>query len=157
MKYEVVRLENGYDLVSNIEKCIAKGKAFSVTTRGELDYWLLDKLATNNFNDVHLCLNTLDDEKWYQFNNGMCSNPMDLVYSVIDCFNNGIYVFLQVEIVNGLISKKDVFEVINTVKNWVQTIELKFDGFSDDDKEEYKELICKFVDDTKAKIVEIGD
>lgn len=155
MEYEVIKIKNDINLVRNVELCMARDKPFSITTKGELDYWLLDCLATNSFNDVHLCLNTLDADKWNKYNCGNCSSPSELISSVIDCFNNGIFVYLQIEIDKNIITRKDVFQVIDRVKNWIQVLELKFIGFEDKEKSEYKKLIKHFINGTKARIEEI--
>ena len=155
MELKVVKIDNDMNLIDNVEKCMAKKKPFSITTKGELDYWLLDCLASNSFNDVHLCLNTLDEDKWYRYNDGCCSSPLDLIHSAIDCFNNGIYVYFNIEINKETTTKKDVFQVVDRVKNWVQVIELKFIDFEDSEKSEYVDLVEQFVQGTKASVTEI--
>lgn len=153
MNIEVVKIPIDYNFYANIEKCIKHNKPFSITTKGELDEWLLDSLATNVFNDVHLCLNTLDEHKWYTFNDGECSNPIDILNSIIDCFNEGIYVYLQVHILKRVITQKDVFQVLDSTRNWIQTLELKFDGFTDTEIDEYLDLIVNFLNNNKIDII----
>lgn len=151
------QIKNGINMMSEIDTCLRKKQPFSIHTKGELDYFLIDALSKNVFNEVHLYLNTMNENKFNRLNNGECSTPTDLINSIIDCFNEGIYTILSIEI-NRNVTMLDIYQVLNRVMNWIPCVELIFDNsYSVREKEEIRNKISRFLTGTKSKLIQVGE
>lgn len=144
-------------MVNQINICLHKGQPFSIHTKGELDFFLIDSLSQNVFNEVHLYLNTMDENKFNHLNDGQCSTPTELINSIIDCFNEGIYTVLSIEI-NRKISMLDVYQVLNRVMNWIPCVEIIFDNsYSNKERDIIFNKINRFLTGTKSKLIQVGE
>lgn len=128
-----------------LEGCLEKKLPVSMETRREIPEWAIEMLSSMD-SEVRIHLNTLDKKKWRMlYPTKKAADPEELIKTFADCYNAGIYTILKISpIVPGIISKKDVLEVVDRLKNWTPIVEICFASFT---TEEFAELKGKMKHD----------
>jgi DNA repair photolyase len=114
-----------------VEACLEHNIPFSMETRREIPAWCVEALARNKFSEVRVHLNTLDERKW-KLQYPEASKPKELLGTIINCFNGGAYVILRIApIIPVIVEPVDVFQTVDAVKNWVESVEVTFASFNE--------------------------
>jgi DNA repair photolyase len=124
-----------------VEACLENNIPFSIETRREVPDWCVQALARNKYSNVRVHLNTLDERKW-KLQYPEASKPKELLETIIKCFNGGAYVILRIApIIPALVEPIDVFQTVDAVKNWVESVEVTFASFNEAELDMLKEQI----------------
>lgn len=123
-----------------MKACVESNLPMSMETRKEVPEWAIDYLSRHKYSEIRIHLNTLDKEK-YKLLFEDSDAPDELLNSFIRCFNGGAYTILKVaSIVPGIITPVDVFKVVDTLKNFVERVEIGFASFTKDELENLMKL-----------------
>lgn len=114
-----------------IEACLENNIPFSIETRREIPEWCVKALSRNKHSEVRIHLNTLNEHKW-KLQYPEASKPKELMDTIINCFNGGAYAILRIApIIPVLLEPFDVFQTVDSVKNWVESVEVSFASFNE--------------------------
>lgn len=122
-----------------LEACVEKQLPISLETRRVIPEWAVEMLSQMD-SEVRIHLNTLDKKTWRAlYPTKKAADPEELVQTFADCYNAGIQTILKISpIVPGIISKKDVLEVVDRLKNWTPVVEICFAVFTTEELAELK-------------------
>jgi hypothetical protein len=142
-----------------IDACVEHKIPVSLETRRVVPDWAMEALSNDRQSEIRIHLNTMDKKKWKaMYPKKKAANPDELVQTFIDCYNSGVYTILKISpIVPGIITRKDVFEVVDKLKNWTPVIEICFASFTDEEFKELEKLIPDYFEEVSSYYRKVED
>ncbi|MGJ8564948.1 hypothetical protein ACSHUI_00030 [Bacillus subtilis] len=134
-----------------VDACVANNIPMIMETRKVVPEWAIEALAKHKDSELRVHLNTMDNNKWKTlYPNKKADSPTALIKSFIDSFQGVVHTVLKISpIVPGIITKKDVLDVIEKIRNWTPTVQIGFASFTEDEYEALDELLGDKVDKVK--------